>query len=128
VIDSGRPSPPTSSYPAEADGRPARTGGAYYYSRWAEDWSFLRDPSKSTNLFDPLKFIPLNADKSAYLTLSGTARIGVVTLDNVGLAPKGRPLDAGVFRGYVGADLHLAPWLRFYGAVAGIVWTGFAAG
>lgn len=112
------PTPAPSGFPAEGDGRPARTGGSYYYSRWAEDWSFLRDPSKSADLFDPLKFIPLNADKSAYLTLSGTARIGVVTLDNVALNPKGKPLDAGLFRGYVGADLHLTPWLRFYGELA----------
>jgi hypothetical protein len=108
----------SSPFPAEGDGRPARTGGPYYYSRWAEDWSFLRDRSKSTDLFDPLKFIPLNADHSTYLTLSGTARVGSFILDNVGLNPNGKALDAGLFRGYIGADLHLTSWLRFYGELA----------
>ena len=37
---------------------------AYKGFRADEDWSSLRDPSKRTDSFDPIKWIPLNADGS----------------------------------------------------------------
>jgi len=53
----------------EAAGRPA-----YQSSRFDEDWSALRDPAKRTDPFDPIKFIPLTADGSWYMTLGGELR------------------------------------------------------
>jgi hypothetical protein len=34
-----------------------------------EDWSFLRDPAKRVDPYDRLKFIPLNALETIYVTL-----------------------------------------------------------
>ena len=48
---------------------------SYEPLRSDEDWSFLRDPGKRTELFDPLKFIPLDDQGRAYLTLGGEARL-----------------------------------------------------
>ena len=43
-------------------------------SRQDEDWSVLRDPAWRTELFDGVKFIPLNRAGSSWLTLGGEAR------------------------------------------------------
>ena len=47
---------------------------AYAPERYDEDWSFLRDPSKRTDFFDPIKWIPLGKDGSWFLTLGGELR------------------------------------------------------
>ena len=106
---------PADPYPAQDDGRSAGTGGRYFYSRWDENWTFLRDPAKATDPFDPLKYIPLTRDGSAYLTLSGSARLGYFGLTNAVLEADAPALQAGLFRADFGADLHLAPWFRAYG-------------
>ena len=102
-----------SGFPDEALGYP-RVSPRYYTSRWAEDWSYLQNPKMRRDVFDPLKFIPLNADKSIYLTLSDQERVGVLHVSNPTL--KAGP-DENVFltRVLVGADLHLGPHLRIYG-------------
>lgn len=49
-------SPIAESYPAAAIGD-GTTAGGYNQSRWAEDWSKLRDPAKRKDIVDQLKFI-----------------------------------------------------------------------
>jgi len=39
-----------------------------------ENFTFLRDPAKRTDLWDPLKYVPLNASGSFYLTLGFETR------------------------------------------------------
>src|ERR1022692_1147317 len=39
-----------------------------------EDYSYLRDPAARTNLFDPLKYIPLDKQGDTYLTFGGQVR------------------------------------------------------
>ena len=46
----------------------------YELLRAEEDWSYLRDPARETDLFDPVKFIPLDVDGWAYLTLGADVR------------------------------------------------------
>ena len=101
-----------SGFPDEALGYP-RASPRYYTSRWAEDWSYLRNRDLRRDLFDPFKFIPLNADGSVYLTLSNQERLGLLHVSNPTL--KAGP-DENVFltRILVGADLHLGPHLRIY--------------
>ena len=48
--------------------------GNSYVERYEEDYSYLRDPARSSDFFDPLKFIPLGAEGEVYLTLNGEAR------------------------------------------------------
>lgn len=88
----------------------------YATARWAEDWQVLRDPSHRDDLFDPLKFIPLNDGKSIYLTLSLDQRLRN-WFENRPFLGTQKPNDSGrmTVRGIYGADLHLGDHLRLYG-------------
>ena len=104
----------------------------YATARWAEDWRVLRDPSKSNDFFDPLKFIPFNDSKDIYLTLSLDERLRN-WFENRPFMGTQKPNDSGrmTLRGIYGADLHLGDHLRFYGELingdAG-GWNGYGYG
>ena len=70
VSSTGEASPIAESYPNAAIGD-GTTSGGYNQSRWAEDWSKLRDPKKRKDIVDQLKFISIAGDGDVYLTLSG---------------------------------------------------------
>lgn len=109
-------SPIAESYPAAAIGD-GTTAGGYNQSRWAEDWSKLRDPAKRKDIVDQLKFISIAADGDVYLTLSGEARLRVNHTTN----PNLRDSEAqrqDILRLFGGADLHVGEHLRFYGEIA----------
>ncbi|GBR55114.1 hypothetical protein AA106555_1936 [Neokomagataea thailandica NBRC 106555] len=103
--------------------------GRYGPAPWAEDWSDLRNPKKSDDLLDPLKFIALNQQKTIWLTLSGETRLRnwseeAPFLGRRGNAPSGR----FTVRNLLGADLHLGEHVRLFGQLinanaAG--WAGF---
>src|SRR5882672_152769 len=40
--------------------------GNSYLARFEEDYSYLRDPARSTDFFDPLKFVPFDSDSDFY--------------------------------------------------------------
>src|SRR5690242_12812166 len=46
----------------------------YQRFRYDEDYTYLRDPAKRTDFWDPIKYIPLNSDGDWYLSLGGEAR------------------------------------------------------
>ena len=46
----------------------------YSVFRDTEDYTYLRDPKKHDDPFDPLKYIPLNSDGSDYLSFGGEIR------------------------------------------------------
>lgn len=100
------------------DGSPAGFGPVARYGavRWAEDWSALRDPRLRSDVFDPLKFIPLDDSKDIYLTLSGESRLKN-WFENRPFLGTQKPDDSGrmTVRNTVGADLHLGEHLRVYG-------------
>lgn len=108
-------------------GVPAGFGPVARYgtARWAEDWSYLRKPGAGNDLFDPLKFIPLNDSKSIYLTLSGDERLKNWFETRPFLGAQ-KPNDSGrmTVRSIYGADLHLGPNFRIYGELV----NGDAAG
>ncbi|MFS0737472.1 alginate export family protein [Sphingomonas sp. 1P06PA] len=108
--------PTVTAYPAAAAGDGATTGG-FNLSRWAENWGNLRDPAKRDDLFDRLKYLPLNSDGDVYLTLSGEARLRVnlTTNPNLREVPHQRQ---DIRRLVGGADLHLGPHVRLYGEIA----------
>ena len=103
-------------YPRAAMGDRA-PGGDYSMSRWAEDWRQMADPEKREDVFDRLKFLPLDGDGDVYLTLSGEARARVNYTQNPGL-PDGPHQRQDILRLFAGADLHVGRNLRFYGEVA----------
>ncbi len=109
-------SPIAESYPNAAIGDGVTAGG-YNQSRWAEDWSKLRDPAKRKDFVDQLKYIPIAADGDVYLTLSGEARLRVNQTTN----PNLRETEAqrqDILRLFGGADLHLGEHVRLYGELA----------
>ncbi len=114
--NSAAASPIAESYPDAAIGDGVTAGG-YNQSRWAEDWSKLRDPKKRKDIVDQLKFISLAGDGDVYLTLSGEARLRVNQTTN----PNLRDAEAqrqDILRLFGGADLHVGKHVRFYGELA----------
>lgn len=104
-------------FPPEETGFGATAGPRYSVSRWNEDWSFLRDPAKRRDIFDPVKFIPLTGTDDVYLTLSGMSRLRYETFGNRGLRDV-RQQDNLLLRTFVGADLHLGQSVRVFGELA----------
>ncbi len=49
----------------------------YTFLRYKEDWSVLRgaDPATLTDLWDPIKYIPLNEDGSMWVSFGGSTRL-----------------------------------------------------
>src|SRR5437763_1923094 len=108
--------------------------GNSFLLRYEEDYLYLRDPARSTDLFDPLKFIPLTPDGEFYLTLNGETRFRYDNTDHRNFAvagaatppriPGGLPTltpSTGVStnqlykqRYELGGDLHLGPNVRLY--------------
>ncbi len=52
----------------------SRTRPDYELLRDEEDWSFLADRSRSTDVWDPVKFIPIDWPRASYLSLGGEVR------------------------------------------------------
>src|SRR5262245_23609707 len=79
-----------------------------------EDWSFLKDETKRSDFWDPLKYIPLGTE-DRFLTLSGEIRYRAegFRVRGVGDIP---PTRDGYFlqRYLFGADFHLNQRFRFY--------------
>lgn len=101
-------------YPAAARGDGPRAG-PYMTIRYAEDWSSLRSKTPGRrDFFDPIKFIPLDADGDIYLTLSGEHRSRLNLITNPGLRDV-KAQDQWLIRDVVGADLHLGSLFRVFG-------------
>jgi len=108
--------------------------GNSFITRFDEDYSYLRDPARSADFFDPLKYIPFGPYDDVYLTLNGEARFRYDNTDHRNLAvspaatPSRTPGRLPIFapaagtntnqlykqRYELGGDLHLGPNLRFY--------------
>lgn len=87
---------------------------AYELLRSDEDWSFLRDPRTRTDVFDPLKFIPLEEEGRSYLTLGGEARVRYEYFHDPdwGAGPE---RDGTLLQRYMlHADVHAGPHLRAF--------------
>lgn len=116
--------------------------GNSYVERFEEDYAYLRDPARSTDFFDPLKYLPLTPD--IYLTLNGEARFRFDYTDhkNFGIATAATPGKVSVFtpavgvntnqlykqRYELGGDLHVGEYVRFYGELYHGQQTGHDAG
>jgi len=102
---------PAGPYPLNAAGRGLQA------SRWAEDWTCLRQTGKA-HIF---KAIAL--EETASLTLSTETRLRYDMYNNAQLG-RGVNFEQGLVRGIVGADLRLNPSLHLYGEIG----TGQVAG
>jgi hypothetical protein len=108
--------------------------GNSYLARFEEDYGYLRDPARLSDVFDPFKFITIDPDRESWLTLNGETRFRYDNTDhrNFAVATAATPARrAGALptftpaagtstnqlykqRYALGGDLHLGPNLRFY--------------
>lgn len=108
--------PSVSTYPAPAAGDGLTTSG-YNLSRWAEDWTKMRDAKNRRDFLDRLKFIPLNRSQNVYLTFSGEMRLRLNQTGNPNLK-KGPAQRQDIMRLVGGADLHITRYFRAFGELA----------
>src|ERR1700722_19872150 len=87
-------------------------GGTNSYAfRYEEDFSFLRDQSKSTDFFDPMKFIAFDDAKQFYVAVPGLEGLRYDSSQNnafdLGSHVKGDEEEAFSRRTQVGAEVLL---------------------
>jgi hypothetical protein len=114
----------SSAVSTSAIGQTAPQRPAYQASRFDEDWSALRDPAARTDLFDPIKWLPLNSDGSWFATLGGELRERFEASHNpvFGLGSPARN-DYLLQRVLLFADVHYGPNFRtFVEFASGTVW------
>jgi alginate export protein len=91
----------------------------YKTLRYDEDYSFLKDPSKCCDCWDPVKYIPLfGCDSGHYLTIGGELRerYEFFRNENAGAAPADSHGNNNDFteRYMLNADLHLGQYFRVF--------------
>jgi hypothetical protein len=97
----------------------------YKLFRFEENYRYLQDPAKRTDIWDPIKYIPLSSDPGWFLSLGGELRerFEFYSHPNLGLqgqGPNGYLLHrlllhadlhaSDYFRAFVQVGNHLAPW------------------
>jgi hypothetical protein len=86
----------------------------YQALRYEEDWSALRDPSRRTDFWDPVKFVELN-DGGWYVSLGGEGRIRYEALRNAAFGSGPQDGNGYVLQRYLAhADLHAGPHARLF--------------
>ncbi len=118
---------PNCSANSGADGqseKSANEGAApppYKLLRYEEDYSYLKDPSRRTDFWDPIKYIPLWGNDDWYLSLGGDVRLRNEFYHNPGAGSdpaNAQGNNADLLERYMlHADLHLGPYFRFFGQV-----------
>jgi hypothetical protein len=108
--------PAEAAAPASAPAAPVPQPPAYTPVRWNERYTYLGDPDRRTDLFDPIKYIPLNDDGDVYLSLGGQARYRYELFDNFNFGAPGNQDGNGyhLLRLMYHADLHLGPNVRTF--------------
>lgn len=93
------------------DARPA-----FEKTRYDEDWSVLRDPARRAEPLDELKFIPLNADASHWLSLGGELRWHYDYTRKPAWGDDPQDPNGVLLQRYlVHGDLHIGQRLRLFG-------------
>jgi hypothetical protein len=83
--------------------------------RYDEDYSYLNDPATRTNLFDSLKYIPLNQSSGWYLTLGGELRDRYEYFNNYTFGSGAQDTDGyNLLRVMADADVHLGEYFRVF--------------
>ncbi|GAX61531.1 6-phosphogluconolactonase/glucosamine-6-phosphate isomerase/deaminase [Candidatus Scalindua japonica] len=92
---------------------------SYNLFRYNEDWSELahKEQLKSTDFFDPVKYIPLNQSGSNWLSFGFEERVRVEKWSDFQFDPSGTKDNQDAFvlnRIRTNVDLHLGPNLRLF--------------
>lgn len=90
-------------------------------ARYAEDYSYLRDPRNRTGAWwEPFKFIALNPSGTRYLTFGADARARYQHYVNRNWGSPPEPTEGyGLLRAMPYADLHLNSNIRLFGQLIG---------
>ncbi len=85
------------------------------FLRFQEDWSVMRliPESQHTDVFDPIKYIPLNEAGTAWVSLGGRGRFRVENWNNFGFAPANGDTYL-LTRAFLHSDIHVGPALRVF--------------
>ncbi len=87
----------------------------YLTLRYEEDYSFLRDPSCKTDLWDGLKYVPLDRRDDVYLSTGVDARVKYEYFRNFLWGQGPQDADGYVLQRYlVHGDLHVTPYARAF--------------
>src|SRR5262245_20238731 len=87
----------------------------YQRLRYDEDYSYLADPDMRTDLWDPVKYIPLNERGDWRLSLGGEARERFEYYRNYRWDPDAPDQDGYLLQRYLfHADLHLGEAVRAF--------------
>src|SRR4051812_21761077 len=97
-------------------------GGAkppgYQKLRYDEDYLYLRNPANRSDIWDPIKYIPLNNAGDWYLSLGGEARERYEYYKNYRWNPRALDTDGYLLQRYLlHADLHLGESVRVFGQI-----------
>jgi len=86
----------------------------YNIERWNEDYSYLREAAP-TDFFDPIKYMPLNANGDVYLSFGGQARYRFDYFNNSNFGA-GVQDENGfhLFRLLANVDAHFGPNIRVF--------------
>jgi hypothetical protein len=100
---------------AQEAGAPAVSPAAYTTLRYDEDYSYLSNSAARLDLFDPIKYIPLNQSGDSYLSLGGQFRDRYEDFQNYTFG-SGAQTSGGynLIRGMPNADLHWGPYFRVF--------------
>ncbi|CAN5606601.1 alginate export family protein [soil metagenome] len=88
---------------------------SFSLQRWEEDYSYLKDRSARSDIFDPIKFIPLNSAGDFYISFGGQARYRYDYFNNRSFGPGQNDEDGWHLQRYlVHADAHFGEHLRAF--------------
>jgi hypothetical protein len=99
----------------------------YALLRFTENYSYLADPANRTDVFDPVKYIPLNPDDSrSYLSLGGEIRERFEHFDNESFGVAGPHEDDYLLQHIdLSGDLHVDQRMRvFVEGISGLQFWG----
>jgi hypothetical protein len=119
----------TAQNPSESSGQAPDPRPEYQLLRDEEDWSFLRNTERKTDVFDPVKFVPFAWPRRSFLSLGGEWRHQYERFTNEEWGAE--PMDRSGYllqRYMLHADVHLGQRVRFFTQVKSGIETGRRGG
>ena len=102
---------------------------SYDSSRYLEDYSYLKDPSRRTDFWDSIKYIPLDDAGTIYLSFGGETRQHYENIRNENWGATVEDNDGWYLQRYLlHADLHVGDRLRLFSQIQAGIETGRSGG
>jgi hypothetical protein len=102
---------------------------SYPLPRYEEDWSFLADPDKHDDFWDPIKFIPLNEGRNVFLSLGGEIRETYERFHNTNFGLSPDDPDGYLLQRYLlHVDFRAGQRFRFFGELCSSLENGRTGG